>query len=113
MPKEHRIFRYVEALIYSWTFSANFHPLSTLTLPGAQYVVEQGHFSEICYQLKWSQIFGLQAQLSKGQIKPKRIGKPKILPKKQMDEFDLFAVKSKKTNKTNSSVPFLGESMAR
>ena len=30
-----------------------------------------------------------------------------------MDEFDLFAVKSKKANKTNSSLCFLGESMAR
>ena len=30
-----------------------------------------------------------------------------------MDEFDLFAVKRKKANKTNSSVRFLGESMAR
>ena len=27
--------------------------------------------------------------------------------------FDLFAVKSKKANKTNSSIRFLGESMAR
>ena len=34
-------------------------------------------------------------------------------PKKQTDEFDLFAVRSKKANKTNSSVRFLGESMAR
>ena len=34
-------------------------------------------------------------------------------PKKWTDEFDLFAVKSKKANKTNSSVRFLGESMAR
>ena len=33
-------------------------------------------------------------------------------PKKQMDKFDLFAVKSKKSNKTNSSVHFLGESTA-
>ena len=33
-------------------------------------------------------------------------------PKKQTDEFDLFAVKSKKANKTNSSLRFLGESMA-
>ena len=30
-----------------------------------------------------------------------------------MDEFDLFAVKSKKANKTNSSFCFLGESMVR
>ena len=30
-------------------------------------------------------------------------------PKKRTDKFDLFAVKSKKANKTNSSVPFLGE----
>ena len=34
-------------------------------------------------------------------------------PKKQTDKFDLFAVKSKKANKTNSSVHFLGESMVR
>ena len=33
-------------------------------------------------------------------------------PKKRTDEFDLFAVKSKKVNKKNSSVRFLGESMA-
>ena len=33
-------------------------------------------------------------------------------PKKRTDEFDLFGVKSKKANKTNSSVRFLGESMA-
>ena len=33
-------------------------------------------------------------------------------PKKRTDEFDLFAVKSKKANKTNLSVCFLGESMA-
>ena len=30
-------------------------------------------------------------------------------PKKRTDEFDLFAVKSKKANKTNSSVRVLGE----
>ena len=30
-----------------------------------------------------------------------------------MDEFDLFAVKSKKANKANSSICLLGESMAR
>jgi hypothetical protein len=34
-------------------------------------------------------------------------------PKKRTDEFDLFAVKSKKAIKTNSSVCFLGESMVR
>ena len=34
-------------------------------------------------------------------------------PKKRTDEFDLFAVKSKKANKTNLSVHFWGESMAR
>ena len=33
-------------------------------------------------------------------------------PKIRTDEFDLFAVKSKKANKTNLSVRFLGESMA-
>ena len=34
-------------------------------------------------------------------------------PKKRTDQFDLFAVKSKKANKANSSVRFLGEFMAR
>jgi hypothetical protein len=34
-------------------------------------------------------------------------------PKKQTNEFDLFAVKSKKANKTNFFVCFLGESTAR
>ena len=34
-------------------------------------------------------------------------------PKKRTGEFDLFAVKSKTANKTNSSVRFFGESMAR
>ena len=34
-------------------------------------------------------------------------------PKKRTDEFDLFAVKRKKANKTNSSGFFLGESIAR
>ena len=33
-------------------------------------------------------------------------------PKKQTNEFDLFAVKSKKANKANSSVLILGEFMA-
>ena len=32
-------------------------------------------------------------------------------PKKQTDEFDLFAVKSKKANKTNSSVRFFLENL--
>ena len=34
------------------------------------------------------------------------------VPQKRTDEFDLLAVKSKKVNKTNLSVRFLGESMA-
>ena len=33
-------------------------------------------------------------------------------PKKQTNKFDLFAVKSKNANKTNSIVRFLGESTA-
>ena len=49
----------------------------------------------------------------KGQIKPKsRLVRWRFSPK-WTDEFDLFAVKSKKANKTNLSVRFLGESMAR
>ena len=48
--------------------------------------------------------------MTKGQLISKsRLASHIDSPKKPMDEFDLFAVKSKKANKTNSSVRFLGE----
>ena len=47
--------------------------------------------------------------VTKGQIKPKADWQAIDSPKKRMDGFDLFAVKSKKANKTNLSVRFLGE----
>ena len=50
---------------------------------------------------------------AKGQLILKAIYGLLTSPKKRTDEFDLFALKSKKANKTNSSVCFLGESMAR
>ena len=43
----------------------------------------------------------------------KQFGRAVDSPKKQTNEFGLFAVKSKKANKTNSFVRFLGESMMR
>ena len=46
---------------------------------------------------------------AKGQIKPKSRLASRKSPKIRTDEFDLFAVKSKKANKTNSFVRFLGE----
>ena len=48
---------------------------------------------------------------TEGQIKPKsRLASRAVdSPKKGTDEFDLFAVKSKKANNTNSSLRFLGE----
>ena len=49
----------------------------------------------------------------KGQLISKADWRVIDSPKKQMDEFDLFALKTKKANKTNSSIRFLGESMAR
>ena len=52
-------------------------------------------------------------QAAKGQLISKADWRAVDSPKKRTDEFDLFAVKSKKANKTNSSVRFLGESMAR
>ena len=46
--------------------------------------------------------------ITKGEIKPKsRLTSCRAV--EQTDEFDLFAVKSKKANKTNSSNHFLGE----
>ena len=46
---------------------------------------------------------------AKGQIKSKSRLAGRRFSQKRMDEFDLFAVKSKKANKSNSSVRFLGE----
>ena len=50
---------------------------------------------------------------TKGQLISKANCQAGDSPKKRTDEFDLFALKSKKANKTNSSIRFLGESMAR
>ena len=47
--------------------------------------------------------------IDKGQLISKAIYGLLTSPKKRTDEFDLFAVKSKKANKSNSSVRFLGE----
>ena len=47
------------------------------------------------------------------QIEPKITLARRRFSQKQTDDLDLFAVKSKKANKTDSSVLFLGESMAR
>ena len=55
----------------------------------------------------------LKGWIPKGQLISKADQRAVDSPKKRKDEFDLFAVKSKKANKTNSSVCFLGESMAR
>ena len=49
----------------------------------------------------------------KGQINLKSRLVRRRFSLKKTDEFDLFAVKGKKANKTNSSVCFLGKSMAR
>ena len=52
--------------------------------------------------------------ITKGEIDPKnKLARHRFSQKKRTDEFDLFAVKSKKANKINSSVRFLGESIAR
>ena len=45
----------------------------------------------------------------KGQLISKTRLARRRFPKKRTDEFDLFAVKSKKANKTNLSVRFLVE----
>ena len=51
-----------------------------------------------------------QRSVAKGQIKPKSIlAQRRFSQTKGMDEFDLFAVKSKKANKSNSFVRFFGE----
>ena len=47
--------------------------------------------------------------LRKGHLIPKADWRAIDSPKKRKDEFDLFPAKSKKANKTNSSVRFLGE----
>ena len=62
---------------------------------------------------KIDEIFTFDLTLTKGQLISKTDWRAIDSPKKRMDEFDLFAVKSKKANKTNLSIRFLGESMAR
>ena len=52
---------------------------------------------------------GKKEDLPKGQLISKPIYDLLTSPKKRTDEFDLFAVKSKKANKSNSSVHFFGE----
>ena len=52
-------------------------------------------------------------RLSKGQIKPKADSCAVDSPKRQTNEFVLFAFLLFTANKTNSFVHFLGESMAR
>jgi hypothetical protein len=49
----------------------------------------------------------------KGRIKPKADWRAVDSPPQKMNEFAFFAVKSKKTNKTNLFIPFWGESTAR
>ena len=60
-------------------------------------------------ELKISKVFNFIQNEFRSDKTEKQIG----APKKGTDEFDLFAVKSKKANKTNLSVRFLGESMVR
>ena len=55
----------------------------------------------------------VKPSISKDQLFRKAEWRAVDSPKKRTDEFDLFAVKSKKANKTNSTVRFLVESMAR
>ena len=55
----------------------------------------------------WSQVKSLKVRWNQ-----KQFGRAVDSPKKRTNEFVLFAVKSKKANKTNSFVRFLGESTA-
>ena len=50
---------------------------------------------------------------AKGQIKPKADWRALDSPKKQMNEFVLFAYLLFTANKTNSFIPFFGESTVR
>ena len=65
------------------------------------------------FQLKTKDFTIDGGKITKDQVKPKADFQAVDSPKKWTDKFDLFALKSKKGNKTNSSVCFLGESMAR
>ena len=58
-------------------------------------------------------LFSLDPILIKGQLISKAIYGLLTSPKKQMDEFVLFAFLLFLANKSNSSVRFLGESKAR
>ena len=63
------------------------------------YEVSSTYFHNISVELSTQKIL-------KGQIKPKADWRAVDSPKKGTDEFDLFALKSKKANKTNLSIVF-------
>jgi hypothetical protein len=67
----------------------------------------------IPYQHRYSTERQQKWPFSKGQLISKADWRAVDSPKKRTDEFDLFAVKSKKANKINLPVRFLGESLAR
>ena len=62
---------------------------------------------------KLSTVTCIFVKLDKGQLISKPIYGLLTSPKKQTDEFDLFAFLLFTANKSNSSVCFLGESTAR
>ena len=79
-------------------FSLFKHELRFLTV---NYLLEK-------YEAIFLFLFGILV-LAKGQLISKPIYDLLTSPKKRTDEFDLFAVKSKKANKSNSSNRFFGE----
>ena len=73
------------------------------------YSYREKNFEIWGWRLRIHKIF----EITKGQLISKAIHGQLTSPKKRTDEFDLFAMKSKKANKSNSFVRFLGEVRGR
>ena len=61
---------------------------------------------KICWPFQGLFVFVVFLEMTKGQLISKADWRAIDSPKKRTGEFDLFAVKSKKANKTNSSFRF-------
>ena len=100
-----------------WRFKISSHVLSLSFLVNG---LSDGKDQKACFIINFLKCFlyfiisiFLFFLMAKGQLIAKADWRAIDSPKKQTDEFDLFAVKCRKTNKTNASIRFLGESMAR
>ena len=102
-------FKVLSEMDSSLFFGAFFPTFIMSSLPAVNWPLSKRNFATYFSTRFQSFIFNI-FEHAKGHIKPKsRLASSRFFQKNRTDKFDLFAVKSKKANKTNLSVRFLGE----